>query len=102
MLLKSSNEEEFIKISVDEIESLHSGERNIEVGHFRPKCETGLGKYEALSPAQFFAVTTKWIFTESMKLKKFHPKIYQLLKEFYQQNPNGNFTDQTIKGKKRR
>jgi Mlc titration factor MtfA (ptsG expression regulator) len=46
-----------------------------------------LGTYSAENPAEFFAVSTELFFERPRALKDRHPKLYQQLVEFYQQDP---------------
>ena len=43
--------------------------------------------YGATNEAEFFAVATENFFCKPEQLKNHHPKLYQVLKEFYRQNP---------------
>lgn len=46
-----------------------------------------LDRYGATQPAEFFAVATECFFEKPAQLKKKHPKLYEELREYYQQDP---------------
>lgn len=46
--------------------------------------------YGATSPAEFFAVVTEAFFEAGAKLKRKHPELYQVLRDFYRQDPAGD------------
>jgi Mlc titration factor MtfA (ptsG expression regulator) len=46
-----------------------------------------LRRYAATNPAEFFAVATEYFFEKPRELKNTHPKLYDELKDFYQQDP---------------
>ena len=48
---------------------------------------TLLDAYGATNPAEFFAVATECFFERSRQLSARHPRLYQLLRDFYQQHP---------------
>jgi Mlc titration factor MtfA (ptsG expression regulator) len=48
---------------------------------------TVLDDYGATNPAEFFAVATECFFEDPHPLKQYHPRLYDELKEFYQQDP---------------
>jgi hypothetical protein len=48
---------------------------------------TFLNEYGATNPAEFFAVATENFFERAKEMRKLHPKLYQELELFYQQNP---------------
>ena len=48
--------------------------------------KTNINQYGATNSAEFFAVTSEYFFERPVMLKKKHPKLYQYLSEFYQQN----------------
>lgn len=62
---------------------------------------TVMDTYGASSPAEFFAVATESFFEKPVKLRKAHPQLYQLLMEFYQQDPALYFNENQVKTKKR-
>lgn len=43
--------------------------------------------YGATSPAEFFAVLTEAFFETGARLKRKHPELYEVLQEFYKQDP---------------
>jgi Mlc titration factor MtfA (ptsG expression regulator) len=43
--------------------------------------------YAATNEAEFFAVVTEHFFCQPEQLKNHHPKLYQVLKEFYRHDP---------------
>lgn len=43
--------------------------------------------YGATNPAEFFAVASEHFFEQAPLLQRFHPDLYELLREFYQQDP---------------
>jgi MtfA peptidase len=45
--------------------------------------------YGAESPAEFFAVVTEAFFETGVQLKRLHPELYRVLRDFYQQDPAG-------------
>jgi Mlc titration factor MtfA (ptsG expression regulator) len=45
--------------------------------------------YGATSPAEFFAVLTEAFFGTGVQLKSKHPELYEVLREFYRQDPAG-------------
>jgi Mlc titration factor MtfA (ptsG expression regulator) len=49
--------------------------------------KTVLDDYAATNPAEFFAVATESFFEESVKLKKHHPVLYEVLCQYYKQDP---------------
>ena len=49
--------------------------------------KTVLDDYAATNPAEFFAVATESFFEESIKLKDRHPDLYQVLSQYYKQDP---------------
>lgn len=55
-----------------------------DIDHDRP---TLIDSYGATSPAEFFAVATEFFFEKPVELKLQHPKLYEELKIFYQQDP---------------
>lgn len=60
----------------------------LELNH---KVEDGqpvfMDSYAATDEAEFFAVATETFFCQPEQLKNHHPKLYQVLKEFYRQDP---------------
>ncbi len=48
---------------------------------------TFMDGYGATNEAEFFAVATETFFCQPEQLKNHHPKLYQVLKEFYRQDP---------------
>ncbi|EYF02303.1 zinc-dependent peptidase [Chondromyces apiculatus] len=48
---------------------------------------TVIDPYGATNPAEFFAVITEAFFERPRKLRACHPELYELLKEFYNQDP---------------
>lgn len=62
-----------------------------EFEHLRKDVEhhhkTFIDEYGATSPAEFFAVITEAFFEKPCGLKRRHPELYDLLADFYQQNP---------------
>jgi Mlc titration factor MtfA (ptsG expression regulator) len=49
---------------------------------------TFLGHYAAKSESEFFAVLTERFFTVPTRLRRYHPKIWDLLSEYYGVNPS--------------
>lgn len=43
--------------------------------------------YGATNPAEFFAVASEHFFEQAALLQRFHPDLYALLRDFYQQDP---------------
>jgi MtfA peptidase len=58
--------------------------RDIERGHM-----SVLDEYGATNPAEFFAVATECFFEKPAQMKKKHPELYEELKEYYRQDPQG-------------
>jgi MtfA peptidase len=56
--------------------------REVEAGR-----ETFLGEYAASAAEEFFAVATERFFDLPEELEALHPKVYDLLKAFYRQDP---------------
>jgi len=54
---------------------------------FRRGHPTVLKEYGASNPAEFFAVATEAFFEQPRALKRRHPELYDLLAEFYNQDP---------------
>ena len=48
---------------------------------------TVLDHYGATNPAEFFAVSTECFFEKARKLRARHPALYEVLRDYYQQNP---------------
>ena len=48
---------------------------------------TLLDQYGATSEAEFFAVATECFFDRPVPLRDQHPRLYELLKEYYHQDP---------------
>ena len=48
---------------------------------------TLLDEYGAEDPAEFFAVATEYFFEKAVELEQLHPRLYEQLKRFYQQDP---------------
>lgn len=48
-----------------------------------------VGGYGATNPAEYFAVTSEVFFTRPVELAERHPRVYQRLADFYQQDPAG-------------
>jgi hypothetical protein len=46
-----------------------------------------LDEYGATDPAEFFAVATECFFERPKELQQVHPRLYEELKRFYQQDP---------------
>jgi Mlc titration factor MtfA (ptsG expression regulator) len=55
-----------------------------KVEHGQP---TFLDSYAATDEAEFFAVLTENFFSNPENMKHHHPKLYQILKDFYRQDP---------------
>jgi len=43
--------------------------------------------YAATDEAEFFAVVTENFFCKPENMKHYHPKLYQVLQDFYRQDP---------------
>jgi hypothetical protein len=56
--------------------------------------ETLLDSYGAESEAEFFAVTTECFFDCPAELREDHPAMYELLREYYRQDPAARFDAQ--------
>jgi Mlc titration factor MtfA (ptsG expression regulator) len=50
---------------------------------------TLLDSYGAASPAEFFAVATECFFGQPVPLRQRHPRLYEVLRDFYHQGPAG-------------
>lgn len=46
-----------------------------------------LDSYAATNEAEFFAVATEYFFNKPEKMKRHHPKLYQVLQDFFRQDP---------------
>ena len=57
------------------------------VDHLRQYRPEVLKPYGAVSPAEFFAVTTELFFEKPIQLRSQHPALYEQLQFFYQQDP---------------
>jgi len=53
---------------------------------------TFLNKYGATNPEEFFAVVTEFFFEKPRELKAIHPRLYDELRQFYQQDPASYLT----------
>lgn len=67
-----------------EVFSDHYAQLLKDVKHNR---KTVLDDYGATNPAEFFAVATESFFEEAIKLKDRHPNLYQVLSQYYKQDP---------------
>jgi Mlc titration factor MtfA (ptsG expression regulator) len=47
---------------------------------------TLLDTYGAESPAEFFAVATECFFSQPVQLRDRHPQLYEVLRDFYNQD----------------
>jgi hypothetical protein len=59
-----------------------------ESEHGRPRV---LDAYGATNPAEFFAVATECFFEKPMQLRRHHPQLYDILKEYYCQDTGLRF-----------
>jgi len=50
---------------------------------------TLIDPYGSTSPAEFFAVSTECFFERPREVRRFHPDLYRILKEYYRQDPAG-------------
>ena len=48
---------------------------------------TLLDQYGAADPAEFFAVATECFFERSAEMREQHPRMYEVMSEYYRQNP---------------
>lgn len=48
---------------------------------------TFLDSYASTNETEFFAVATEYFFTTPGEMKDYHPRLYQVLKDFYRQDP---------------
>ncbi|MCA9436771.1 MAG: zinc-dependent peptidase [Candidatus Omnitrophica bacterium] len=62
-------------------------EYNRLIADLRNRRPNLFGSYAATNPAEFFAVLTECFFEKPKKLKKKHPELYEILQEFYNQDP---------------
>ena len=62
--------------------------------------QTLIDDYGSLCPAEFFAVVTETFFEQADQLKNKHPKLYQILSNFYQQDPASRKEKSHSKAKK--
>jgi len=46
-----------------------------------------LDDYGAQDPAEFFAVATEALFERPRALRERHPRLYEVLRDFYRQDP---------------
>ena len=66
-----------------------------KVKHGKP---TFFDSYAATDEAEFFAVVTENFFSKPENMKHHHPKLYQVLQDFYRQDPAQKvFTNQLLK-----
>ena len=66
-----------------------------KVKHGKP---TFFDSYAATDEAEFFAVVTEYFFSKPENMKHHHPKLYQVLQDFYRQDPAQKvFTNQLLK-----
>jgi MtfA peptidase len=79
VLQKAASFEEWVATLQENFEQLRA-----DVIANRP---TVLDDYGATGPAEFFAVATECFFGNPHQLKQCHPRLYEELKEFYQQDP---------------
>jgi Mlc titration factor MtfA (ptsG expression regulator) len=49
--------------------------------------QSDIRKYALTNEAEFFAVTSEYFFERPKLFKKKHPKLYNILKQCFQQNP---------------
>ena len=67
-----------------------------EYEHLRQEVEknhrTIMDRYGATNPAEFFAVATETFFEKPAQLHDRHPELYELLREFYRQDPRSYFS----------
>ncbi|MEB3214666.1 MAG: zinc-dependent peptidase, partial [Nostocales cyanobacterium 94392] len=49
--------------------------------------KTVMYSYGATNPAEFFSVTTETFFEKPQQLQKKHPALYELLRNYYQLDP---------------
>jgi Mlc titration factor MtfA (ptsG expression regulator) len=45
--------------------------------------------YAATNETEYFAVTSELFFTVPARLREHHPRVYELLVDFYRQSPAG-------------
>jgi Mlc titration factor MtfA (ptsG expression regulator) len=69
------------------------GEYNALVNDLRWGRPTILGAYAATNPAEFFAVATERFFERPWDLKMKHPEIYEMMREFFKQDPAARYAD---------
>ncbi len=55
-----------------------------KVKHGEP---TFFDSYAATNETEFFAVVTEFFFSKPQNMKHYHPKLYQVLQDFYRQDP---------------
>ena len=48
---------------------------------------TFFDSYAATNETEFFAVVTEYFFSKPDNMKHYHPKLYQVLQDFYRQDP---------------
>lgn len=56
--------------------------RDIQQGY-----DTLIDTYGGTSPTEFFAVVTETFFEEPRDMKRFHPELYEVFREYYRQDP---------------
>ena len=54
---------------------------------------TLLDRYGATNPAEFFAVATEIFFEQPRQMRRRHPDLYALLRDYYRQDPDGRLGD---------
>jgi Mlc titration factor MtfA (ptsG expression regulator) len=55
---------------------------------------TLLDEYGATSEGEFFAVATECFFTRPVEMRRRHPRLYQVLREYYRQDPAARLANQ--------
>jgi Mlc titration factor MtfA (ptsG expression regulator) len=53
----------------------------------RSGLKTVMDEYGATNPAEFFAVATETFFEKAHAMKKRHPELYDVLKDYYKLDP---------------
>jgi MtfA peptidase len=85
-----------ITAGIDESGKVHidNEENEILAQHYRDlrravqrRQQTLLDPYGATHPAEFFAVATECFFDDGYRMQRHHPKLYDLLKKFYNIDP---------------
>lgn len=79
----------WVSVMTREYEELVNSSDTRQFWGFTPvrQPRTLLRPYGATNPSEFFAVATEVFFEQPQELREAHPKLYDVLRDFYQQDP---------------